>query len=213
MIYLVSGSTRTLQRITPEARSWCGFLFAPKNGNSFKTVFKHVMPWAADNGCFHGLDEVRFRRMLCRLAGLPRCLFVVVPDKVGDARTTRFLWDCWRPEVAICGQPLAFVAQDGAESIPPPWEQLDALFIGGSTRWKLSRHAAALAEEAKRRGKWAHMGRVNSYRRLVAAYDMGCDSVDGSSASRWGDKYIHKYVAFLRVLHSQTSFSTLEIAP
>lgn len=61
-----------------------------------------------------------------------------------------------------------------------PWDEFDALFIGGTTRWKLSEAAHELAAEAKRRGKWLHMGRVNSWPRMQIASAMGCDSVDGT---------------------------------
>lgn len=57
------------------------------------------------------------------------------------------------------------------------------MFIGGSTEWKLSEEAAELGREAKRRGKWLHMGRVNSLTRLRIASHIGCDSVDGSKVA------------------------------
>ncbi len=41
------------------------------------------------------------------------------------------------------------------------WHRLDALFVGGSTYFKLGPTAAGLVREAKRRGLWTHMGRVN----------------------------------------------------
>jgi len=75
---------------------------------------------------------------------------------------------------------VALVAQDGLESLPVPWEDFDALFIGGSTAWKLSEAARELCQEAKRRGKWVHMGRVNSLRRMQVAEAFGCDSADGT---------------------------------
>jgi hypothetical protein len=40
--------------------------------------------------------------------------------------------------------------------------------------------AHRLGAETKRRGKWLHMGRVNSARRFAIAELMGCDSVDGT---------------------------------
>lgn len=61
-----------------------------------------------------------------------------------------------------------------------PWHTFDVLFIGGSTEWKLGPGARALVAEAKRRGKWVHMGRVNSGRRWSYAEHIGCDSVDGT---------------------------------
>lgn len=48
------------------------------------------------------------------------------------------------------------------------------------TEWKVGTMAAAVTAEAKRRGKWVHMGRVNSEDRLTRAREMGCDSADGT---------------------------------
>ena len=49
---------------------------------------------------------------------------------------------------------------------------------------KAAREAAHLPRdlvaEAKERGKWAHMGRVNSMRRYDYARGIGCDSADGT---------------------------------
>lgn len=53
------------------------------------------------------------------------------------------------------------------------------------TEWKLGPVAASIAREAKARGKWVHMGRVNSERRMRYAASIGCDSVDGTFL-KWG---------------------------
>lgn len=98
---------------------------------------------------------------------------------------------------------MAFVGQDGIEDLEVPWDQFAAWFVGGSARWKLSSSSADLIAEAKRLGKWVHVGRVNSLRRLQACYDMGADSVDGSSMSMYGDKYIHQFCAWVERLHGQ----------
>jgi hypothetical protein len=66
----------------------------------------------------------------------------------------------------------------------------DALFIGASTEWKLGPSAEALVAQAKDRGKWVHMGRVNSHRRIRYAASIGCDSVDGTKWVRWRDAYL-----------------------
>jgi hypothetical protein len=78
-----------------------------------------------------------------------------------------------------------------------PWDGLDALFLGGSTDWKLGQHARALATEAKARGRWLHMGRVNSNRRLALALSWGCDSVDGSGYSMFPDQKIPIAIRFI----------------
>jgi hypothetical protein len=75
------------------------------------------------------------------------------------------------------GLPLR-LRRPGRLSVLPAGAQ--ALFIGGSTEWKLGAEARALAALAKNRGLWVHMGRVNSLRRLRYAADIGCDSVDGT---------------------------------
>lgn len=96
------------------------------------------------------------------------------------------------------GLPIAFVAQDGCEvGLVPPWWMFDALFIGGTTEWKLGHTAARLVAEARARGKWTHMGRVNTLRRLRYADAIGCDSVDGSSWARWRRTYLDDGLAAL----------------
>jgi hypothetical protein len=93
---------------------------------------------------------------------------------------------------------VGFVAQDGCEhGLVPPWWSFDALFLGGSTAWKLGPDARALAGRAKQRGKWLHMGRVNSLRRLRYAQAIGCDSVDGSSWARWRNTHLPAGLAAL----------------
>jgi hypothetical protein len=202
MKLLVSGSTRTVAKLAHRWPDRLGHLLTPNNRNGIASLLKTGLLWAADNGAFAGFDVPRFRRLLRRIAGKPRCLFVVCPDVVGNARATLELFWVWHPEVEIAG-PTAFVGQDGAEDLALPWKYFSTFFIGGSTRWKLSQAAADLAREAKRRGKHVHMGRVNSRRRMQSALDIGCDSIDGSSASMYGDKYIHKYLLWLNQLDKQ----------
>lgn len=48
------------------------------------------------------------------------------------------------------------------------------------TEWKNGAAARDLAREAKARGKWLHMGRVNGGGRMRYARDIGCGSVDGT---------------------------------
>jgi hypothetical protein len=81
------------------------------------------------------------------------------------------------------------MAQDGLERLERwmsmAWPRIDALFIGGSTDWKLGPAARTLVREAKRRGLWVHMGRVNSLKRIAYAAEIGCDSIDGTGWMRW----------------------------
>lgn len=129
--------------------------------------------------------------MLSGIRGLEGCLFVTAPDVVGDSLTTTFQFHQWRPEMD--GLPVGYVSQDGLLDENIPWSDIDAFFIGGSTEWKMSDQAARQAREASRRGKWLHMGRVNSQQRMKYAKSIGCDSVDGTSLSWWKDVYIRKF--------------------
>jgi len=120
-------------------------------------------PWAADNGAFTGLDEVKFTNMLNRLEMYKStCLFVVVPDCVGNSVETVRMFAEWSPKLS--GWPLAFVAQDGQENLPFP-DNFDTLFIGGSTAWKESPAAIECIKRAQALGKHIHIGRVNWGRR------------------------------------------------
>jgi hypothetical protein len=129
-------------------------------------------PWAADNGRFSSPETYTDEA----------CLFATAPDVVGNAGATLALSAPMYRRIRQLGYRPALVAQDGLEHLTEfiPWDDFDALFIGGTTRWKLSEAAASLAAEAKRRGKWVHMGRVNSLRRLRHAESIGCDSADGT---------------------------------
>jgi hypothetical protein len=175
----------------------------PNTGNRIETMLKTGLPWAADNAAFSGFDPEKFRSFLDRIAGKSRCLFVVVPDVVADAKATLDRFWAWHRYMFGMGLPLAFVGQDGAESGSIPWHCFECWFVGGSTKWKLSQESIDLMREAKQRGKWVHVGRVNSLSRMTWAYDHGADSVDGTSMSKWGDKYIHRFCRWLRKLENQ----------
>lgn len=167
-----------------------GRLLSPRQFSRAYDTAQAGIPWAADNDCFQRLDADAYRRMLDSIHGLPGCRFVTAPDVVGDWRTTRDLWDEWAGELSACWQPIAYVIQDGQPEADVPWQSIDALFVGGTTAYKLSAEAERLARRAKRAGLWLHMGRVNSRRRFDYARAIGCDSIDGTKFSRWRDRWL-----------------------
>lgn len=170
-----------------------GRLLQPRHLSSVELTAEAGIPWAADNDCFQGLDESAYRRMLDRLEGLPGCLFVTVPDVVGDAATTLEQFDEWAPELEARGFPLGLVAQDGMtlEDLELRAGRIAALFIGGSTEWKEGPEAADLARAAKRAGLWVHWGRVNTRRRFDLIVATGAaDSFDGSKWARFRKTYL-----------------------
>lgn len=138
--------------------------------------------WCADNGCFSSrFEESHWWAFLKRNAAYAdSCKFAVAPDVVGDAAATIARSAPWMPKIRALGYPVAFVGQDGLEDLAVPWGDFDAFFIGGSTEWKLGSAAADLARAARKRGKWVHMGRVNSKKRITYADSIGCHSADGT---------------------------------
>jgi hypothetical protein len=158
--------------------------------------------WCADNGCFgkgYPGDEKWLAWLGKHAHDTRTCLFATAPDVVGDAAATLQRSAPFLPKIRALGYPAALVAQDGLELLPVPWESFDALFIGGGTDWKLGPHARELIQEAKRRGKWAHMGRVNSERRYRYAYEIGCDSVDGTFLTFGPDINLPILLAWTRI--------------
>ena len=76
------------------------------------------------------------------------------------------------------------VLQDGIERVTIPWARLHAVFIGGTDAFKFGAEAFAAARAAKMLGKWVHVGRVNTARR-VSDWTGIADSIDGSGISRY----------------------------
>lgn len=182
-----------------------GRLIQPRHTSSIAATAAAGIPWAADNDCFQGLDEPAFLRMLARIAGLPGCRFVAVPDVVGDAAATLRQFDRWHGRVtAESGQPLALVAQDGLTVAATPWEAIDAVFIGGTDAFKLGPDAVTIAQAAAERGKWVHWGRVNSGKRLAyCAGTEAADSCDGSSWARWRKTQLDRGLACCAALDAR----------
>jgi hypothetical protein len=178
-----------------------GRLVQPRHYSSIERTAASGIPWAADNDCFQGLDARRYFAMLDRLRSLDRCLFVTVPDVVADARATAHRFESWSAGLHRRGLPAALVAQDGLEDLGRwlafSWHRIDALFIGGSTEWKLGPEARALALEAKALGKWVHWGRVNTKRRFDYIVETrAADSFDGSQFARWRKTYLDTGLAW-----------------
>lgn len=169
------------------------------------------VPWIADNGAFSDkFDEGKWWKFLTDKAhAAATCVFAVAPDVVGDAAATLERSAPWFGPIRGLGYPVALVAQNGLRSEDVPWDEIDALFLGGSLEcrpcayvfrearrprrdeacptcqrrlreYKLNQEARDLTREAKRRGKWVHMGRVNSRKRWDYAEEIGCDSADGT---------------------------------
>jgi hypothetical protein len=139
--------------------------------------------WACDNGAYSGFDPAAYVAMLSRVEGQPGCRFVTAPDVVGDWAATEALYRQWQPMISARGFPVAVVLQDGVSVPVVPWDTADALFVGGTTEFKLGTTARTIVAYGRSRGLWCHMGRVNTRRRYRYASAIGCHSVDGSTFS------------------------------
>jgi hypothetical protein len=196
MYILVSGSTKTVNAMMREHTN-LGVLLTPADGN---TPPPRKVIWAADNSVLtkRGFDDYLFRKFLKRIEGRDDCQFVAVPDYVeringlivGDAAKTLALWKDWHRVVIDHGLRPALVLQDGMTVSDVPWDQVGAVFVGGSDRYKLGETAGQIVAEANRRNLWTHMGRVSSARRLLYAAALLCCSIDGSCFSRWANVHL-----------------------
>jgi len=162
--------------------------------------------WAADNACF--ANKWSAARWLSWIDGHDdpaSAAFATVPDIVADHAGTLVRWKQWAGAVHDRGFKAAFVLQNGASTSTVPFDELDAVFIGGTTEWKLSDDARRIVDTAKHLNKWVHMGRVNSLRRLRIAADWGCDSVDGTFIAFAPDHNTGRMISMLDKLRMQPS--------
>jgi hypothetical protein len=120
----------------------------------------------------------------------------------GDAVLTAHRFAAWAPGLDRRGLPVALVLQDGLEQPAPMawlgrvWHRLDAVFVGGSTGWKLGPDAVRLVRLALRDGKHVHWGRVNTRDRYRYVASVGGHSFDGSSFARWRDATLDRGLAW-----------------
>jgi hypothetical protein len=208
-LLLVSGATATIRRLAGHPH--LGRLTQPRCGNDIAEMAASGLYWAADNDALAGIDPDRLMDMLDAMAttDLSRCLFGAVPDAVemtdqgprGSWEGTLWLFRAWRRAYEARGIPPAIVLQDGATVETVPWGDIAAVFVGGSTAWKLGQEAEGLIRAARARGKWVHVGRVNTERRLKHFDAIGIDSFDGTQFSMFPDTYIPRWLK--RLEHRQ----------
>ena len=110
--------------------------------------------------------------------------FVVVPDVVTDRDATLRSAETWLPRLEGLRRYLAL--QDGMtwDDVVPFVADLEGVFVGGTTAWKLST-MAEWGGFCRTRKLKLHVGRVNSVRRIRLCGDAGAHSFDGSVVSRY----------------------------
>lgn len=185
-----------------------GAITTPAQGNKITGL----PLWCADNGCGPGVrgigkgypgDEAWLAWLADLAPHASRCAFAVAPDVVGDAAATLERSLPFLPVIRGLGYPAAFVAQNGQDRLPVPWDEFDVLFNGGDDGWKLGEPMGRLAAEAKARGKRLHMGRVNSLKRMRHARARGYDSADGTFIRFGPDIRLPEALGWLRDANDQ----------
>ena len=156
------------------------------------------VPYGLDNGCFSKFEKQTWLRMVAEARTTPP-LFACAPDLVGDAQRTVELFEQFYGD--MLGVPKALVLQDGIGRVEIPWNRIVAVFVGGSDAFKISAEAMAACKTAKMLGKWVHVGRVNTAKR-VRDWIGVADSIDGSGISMY-DHMLEDVLAMIRGEHVQ----------
>lgn len=169
------------------------------------TGLKDGRKWMLDNGQFTGkFKEQKWIDTMKKLTPYAdNCLGIVVPDFVGDAVETLKMWREYNGMVLDC-YPKAFVGQDGLTDELIPWPEFDVLFIGGTDKFKLTESHPWIVE-ANERGKWTHVGRVNSTKRIESFWY--ADSVDGTYI-KFGHGVLKSYQLMKAVEHANSKKQT-----
>lgn len=157
--------------------------------------------WAADNYFFSNPDIEAWLRFIDKFDEnrQRRPIFVAMPDVPFDAQRTLELFELFK--LRTNELPRALVLQNGIEHVRIPWNDLDAVFIGGDDNFKFSPVALRAAKTAKILGKWVHVGRVNTAARVRNWLDIA-DSIDGSGICRF-DHMLEDTLAAITGTHPQ----------
>lgn len=171
------------------------------------------VPWVMDNGSYSNFDERKFVRMATDAMFDRSCKWIALPDRVGNHNLTVKLFNEWTTRLERHWIPCrehfkkwAFVIQDGATIDTIPWERIVAVFLGGTTKFKLSSEAYEILKEAKAKGKWVHVGRVNTEGRISYFYGIA-DSIDGSGIAKY-DHMLYRAKLVIRSLDSSNNVQT-----
>ena len=204
MILLVCGATKTVNEIIPH--EYLGKYVTPRANNNIKSLEllkTQGCIWGADNDCYSGFNEIKYTKMIERLPRIETLKYVTLPDVVGNHDKTTNLFDIWYEKLKNEQLPLAFVLQDGCSTMDIPFDKIKAIFIGGTTEYKLSKEVRDIVSVAKDKNKWVHMGRVNSMKRIKYASSIGVNSFDGTSFSMFANTYIPKTLELLNNLQEE----------
>jgi len=189
VLFLHAGS---LTRIQANHHPNIGRLLQPRDFSRLHDTLDAGYKVGVDNDGYQGVDLPSFQRMLTSIrqtvsccAAEPNLLWVLVPDVPRDARATREHFDALYQSMADL--PLAYAVQDGAGDFEIPFDapSLRGLFLAGSNDYKESQEMADIAAAGRARGLWLHGAPCNGERRARLFASLGCDSFDGTGASKF----------------------------
>tara|TARA_Y100000004_G_scaffold70435_2_gene79175 strand:+ start:1075 stop:1683 length:609 start_codon:yes stop_codon:yes gene_type:complete len=158
---------------------------------------RNHLHYGVDNGAYSGFQERKFLSLVDECVEDPYCMWINLPDVFGSARATTALFHeyCFYPGLNV--QNRCYTVQDGITPEMIPWQYITAVFIGGTTKFKMGKIARAVARGAMKRKKWVHVGRINTPRRIDSWYN-DADSFDGSGVS----KYTHMFNAAIHSIRN-----------
>lgn len=153
-----------------------GIMDQPRIGNTSDLSWQRAL----DNGQFSG--TITPEQWLRWLDQQPRnAHFAAVLDVPFDWAGTLKAFAVYAPKVRELGFKVAIVTQNGCTAPHQvPWDDIDAVMIGGTTEYKCSFTSAAVVDEGNARGKWTHIGRVNTFQRMSTAAFYQARSIDGT---------------------------------
>jgi hypothetical protein len=158
----------------------------------------HGVPYGIDNGGYKELDILGWLRLVDQ-AEEDRPLFIAMPDIVGSAARTIELFEHFK--LRTNGLPRALVLQDGLNGIRIPWNDIAAVFVGGSDQFKSSPEAFAAAKAARALNKHVHLGRCNTAARARNWIGVA-HTCDGSGMSMY-DHMLIDVIAAITGTHPQ----------
>tara|TARA_R110000765_G_scaffold77819_3_gene152973 strand:+ start:271 stop:876 length:606 start_codon:yes stop_codon:yes gene_type:complete len=181
MRFLIDGSSARLKDRRRQGNELiAGQLLTPLTGyKRCEEVF------GIDNGGFSGAKPKGFARIIKRQWEFRgNCVFAAVPDKIENHKETLAMWEDYNH--LADGYKKAFVIQDGFDGWP---DNADAIFLGGSTKFKDSYEAEQIVKEALKNNMHVHIGRVNTFYRFYHFHCMGAHTCDGSGVSIYNDSF------------------------
>lgn len=181
-----ASNTRTKRNLAALSEAGWRIFLTPINPNP-PEGFKY----ACDNGAWGchqqniPFEEGRFKRLIERSGAAAD--FVIAPDIVaGGTRSLEFS-ESWMPYLKNLRLTL-LALQDGmgVDTVLAFLRRHPnvGLFLGGSTEYKL-RTMFSWGAIAHAFGRYYHVGRCNTMRRIRLASEAGADSFDGTSATRF----------------------------